>query len=117
MKSYKAQRNISSKLSPKISHYLLKHFPNVNRNYNKFDLSYVPVSQQKTKEFYKFLLYKVKTRIILFYSILWTSISSFVNENHPWAIKSVVWKPSRFSLPFRLKRFFIKEGVLDRVHY
>lgn len=48
MKSYKTQRNISW-LSPTqklaiLHHYFLKH-PNVNRNYNKFDLLYVPISQ------------------------------------------------------------------------
>lgn len=46
--SYKTQRNISW-LSPNkklaiLHHYFLKH-PNVNRNYNKFDLLYVPISQ------------------------------------------------------------------------
>lgn len=72
-----------------LRHHLLQHPSDVNRNYNKFDLATCQLTneRQKKKEFYKFILHKVKTRIILFYSKR-TSISSFVNENHPWAIRS-----------------------------
>lgn len=53
MKSYKTQRNISW-LSPTqklaiLHHYFLKH-PNVNRNYNKFDLLSCQLPNERQKE-------------------------------------------------------------------